>query len=67
MNEEFSKRALQPIDPATVWNAETDPNHARTPLPKLDAEMVLGYEPANRHDRRKAAKLLKSHYRRRYG
>lgn len=59
MNREFQDRALQPIDPTTVWNAETDPDHARTPLSKLDAEMVLGYEPANRHDRRKAAKLLR--------
>lgn len=29
------------------------------PLPKTTAEMVLGYEPVNRHDRRKAAKLLR--------
>lgn len=59
MNSDFPIRALQPVDPKTVWSAETDPGHSRTPLPKKTAIDVLGYAPANRQDRRKAAKLLR--------
>lgn len=57
MNSEFAKNALQPIDPKTVWSAETDPLHTRTPMSERDAG--LGYIPVNRHDRRKAKKLLR--------
>lgn len=57
MNDEFAKRALQPIDPETVWSAETDPDHTRTPMSERDAG--LGVVPSNRHERRKAKKLLR--------
>lgn len=59
MNSEFQERALQKVDPKTVWSAETDPLHTRTPRPKRSARDVLGHEPLNRHERRKAAKLLR--------
>jgi hypothetical protein len=57
MQSEFAKNALRSVDPQTVWNAETDPLHSRTPLSERDAG--LGYAPNNRHDRRKAKKLLR--------
>lgn len=64
MNDEFSKRAIQPVDTMTVWPYydlnDTSDDTSNKPLPKLDAEMVLGYVPVNRHDRRKAKKLLRS-------
>lgn len=59
MNSDFPIRALQPVDPKTVWNAETDPHHSRTPVSKEDMRAVLGYTPMNRRDRRKAEKLLR--------
>lgn len=61
MNSEFAKNALRPVDPETVWSAETDPDHARTAYPEKAATDVLGFVPSNRHERRKAAKLLKAH------
>ncbi len=57
MNDEFKDRALQPVDPQTVWDSRTDPMHTRTPMSERDAG--LGYVPVNRHDRRKAKKLLR--------
>jgi hypothetical protein len=49
-----ARRAMQ--DRAEDWNAETDPHHARTPLP----EKRYGPHPSgNRHERRKAAKLMR--------
>lgn len=57
MNDEFQKRALLPVDPKAVWSAETDSDHSRTPMAERDAG--LGYVPTNRHDRRKARKLLR--------
>jgi hypothetical protein len=57
MNDEFAKNALRTVDPQTVWSAETDPDHSRTPMSERDAG--LGYVPINRHDRRKAKKLLR--------
>lgn len=60
MNDEFQKRAMQPVDTKTEWPYYDLSDTSNKPLPKLDAEMVLGYTPVNRHDRRKAAKLLRS-------
>lgn len=64
MNDEFQKRAMQPVDSMSIWpNVDLNDTSGVTsnkPLPKLDAEMVLGYAPVNRHDRRKAKKLLKA-------
>lgn len=57
MNDEFAKNAMRPIDPNTVWSAQTDPLHSHTPMSERDAG--LGYSPVNRHDRRKAKKLLR--------
>lgn len=55
MNREFAENALKPVEPEKVYQAD-----GRSTLPKTTAEMVLGYEPVNRKDRRKAAKLLRS-------
>ena len=55
MNDEFQARALMKVEPPQEY-----PDTSRKPLPKTIAEMVLGHEPHNRHDRRKAAKLLRS-------
>lgn len=63
MNSEFAGNALRPIKPENIDWADNDTSTVfdnNQPLPKTLAEMVLGYEPTNRHDRRKAAKLLKS-------
>lgn len=60
MNSEFAKRALQPIDPETVWSAETDPDHCRTPMREQDSG--IGVIPSNRHERRKANKLLRERH-----
>ena len=57
MNDEFAKNAMRPVDPKSVWNVDTDPLHTRTPMSERDAG--LGYVPVNRHDRRKAKKLLR--------
>jgi hypothetical protein len=55
MNDEFQARALMKVEPPQEY-----PDTSRKPLPKTIAEMVLGHEPHNRHDRRKATKLLRS-------
>ena len=57
MNSEFAENALRTVEPP-----HTDPENdwrRDKPLPKTTAEMVLGHEPYNRHDRRKAKKLLR--------
>jgi hypothetical protein len=62
MQREFAENALQPVDAMTVWpcyDLGTACDTSNKQLPKTTAEMVLGFEPTNRHERRKAQKLLR--------
>lgn len=43
---------------AQEWSAETDPSHSRTPLP--EKALYGPYPSGNRHERRRAAKLMRT-------
>jgi hypothetical protein len=60
MNSDLPILVMTPVDPHQYPDRVQPPDTSRKPLPKTTAEMVLGYEPSNRHDRRKAARLLRS-------
>lgn len=69
MNSEFTKNALRPVDASTMWPepaASPTAPAASAAYPDKAATDVLGFVPSNRHERRKAAKLLKEH-RKAYG
>lgn len=64
MNEDFKLLALAPVEPHQYPDTVRPPGdprgNPRKPLPVPGAAEVLGYEPLNRRDRRKAAKLLRN-------
>ncbi len=52
--KDLARKAMQ--EPG-AWGAETDPHHARTPLQE---KLLYGpYPSGNRHERRKAKKLMR--------
>ena len=53
MNTDTNEK--EPARRVKDWSAETDPDHAYTPLPEKSP-----YPANNRHERRKAAKLMRT-------
>ena len=58
MNEEFAKRALQPV-PDHLQNLKERERRAEEERALLEYHGIYG-TPQNRHERRKAAKVLRT-------